>query len=203
MTAGRGQRYLAAFRSVWQARHERCPSGPVRVFSSVNSWPRLHSVLRALPLSRALARLVRSRRWAGLQHARLRQRWSTVRPSGIGPCARIHATRCAVVIAERPPGMLHPTWPYPWLPRLSLHGQQSPHPRITTRDQMSATTRSGTGCWVGARTPLKTAQSRLAPCRRVVRRPQTCEPARPVAPTRPSRPCSSWPSPRRRRRSTP
>lgn len=58
--------------------------------------------------------VVTGSRWSGLTHGRLRQRWSTAKPSGIGPRNIIQAARCAGTPAHIP---------YPSSLRSPIHSQ--------------------------------------------------------------------------------
>lgn len=90
-------------------------------------------------ISRELSRGVPRNRWAGLQHGGLSQWWQTNNASGIGPCSRDHAARCArsrrtrrschIMNLPYPPGRV----------TVRVQGQHSSGPRRSTRDQNPAT----------------------------------------------------------------
>lgn len=79
--------------------HTRLPDGVIRVFSGVYSCPRGHCVLlrQAWSCLIVFSLPVTASRWSGLQHARLRHKWSNCRPWGISwPLWCSHIRRCVM-----------------------------------------------------------------------------------------------------------
>src|SRR5690606_41128577 len=79
--AGHDLRHAASLSALRQARQRRFPPS-MRVFSGVNSWPRLQCVWRAWSAAgdrprRTFSRCVTGSRWAGFTHSVFEQRWST------------------------------------------------------------------------------------------------------------------------------